>query len=415
MLAGSADVVAFDHARGWAADLDNPAQKLVVRVMLDDREIARCQANMPRSDLLQFGDGGKLAYEVKYPVVQDVDKLKVYADSKTESLLLNVVETYPYKRGYQTFEDQVGDSNSLEKLKKLGAPDRYDGLSVLDLGCNEGFFCIHALERGAAKVTGIDASADFIAKAKRRNARINYIHGSWWDIPNEKYDIIFFLSAMHYEKNPQGLFDKIAEHLNPGGKLILECGIMNVGGNNGWTCVQRGDGVFRYPSRIYLVDHLLRRYYVRYHEMSVTQGGDPVPRYVFHATLPEPIAIFLPGKPNTGKTILASLLENRKNIITFSIDFWIWQVKCNPSLQPQHSEIYKLMCNDAVCSELNAFIDRLSSQQAELFADAVYNALPMDVDCVIIEGYALGRKDIFTRLKTLLEKSRVRVWQLERI
>lgn len=415
MIAGSADVLAFDHARGWAADLDNPAEKLTIRVMDGDRELARCIAAMPRSDLVQFGDDGKMAFEISFPLVKDTENLAVYADGKAGSQLLNVVKKYPYKQGYQTFEDQVGDSNSQEKLQMLGLPERLDGLSVLDLGCNEGFFCIKALERGAARVTGIDASAEYIAKARQRNSEANYIQGSWWDIPNEKYDLILFLSAMHYEPNPQGLFDKIANHLKPGGRLILECGMMNTYENLVRLNVPRGDGVFNYPSRTYLINCLLRRYYVRYHGASIGQEGDAVERHVVHACLREPMVIFLPGEICSGKTIMASLLENHKNVINFGIDLWLCQIKYTTLPVPQNNEIYNLIRNKSSCTEIDAFIESLDSRQATLFADAVFAALPLQADCIIIEGYALSRKEIFARLKTLLEQAGVRVWQLERI
>ena len=39
------------------------------------------------------------------------------------------------------------------------------GASVLDLGCNEGFFCGEALRQGAARVVGIDANQGFLARA----------------------------------------------------------------------------------------------------------------------------------------------------------------------------------------------------------------------------------------------------------
>lgn len=45
-------------------------------------------------------------------------------------------------------------------------PDSFAGKSVLDVGCNAGFFSFKAAERGAAYVCGVDYNAAYIEQAK---------------------------------------------------------------------------------------------------------------------------------------------------------------------------------------------------------------------------------------------------------
>lgn len=44
-------------------------------------------------------------------------------------------------------------------------PDRLHGQSVLDVGCGSGRYLLHALRRGAARVTGVDVSPHMLARA----------------------------------------------------------------------------------------------------------------------------------------------------------------------------------------------------------------------------------------------------------
>ena len=79
---------------------------------------------------------------------------------------------------YQSFDDAKGGSKSGEKLKALRLPQLrrtghseatpLRGLSVLDIGCNEGFFCGDALQQGARRVVGIDMNKGFLERARKR-------------------------------------------------------------------------------------------------------------------------------------------------------------------------------------------------------------------------------------------------------
>jgi SAM-dependent methyltransferase len=233
---------------------------------------------------------------------------------------------------YQDF-DGTGDSKSHEKLKALRLDDLarlmkrdpscpLKGLSVLDLGCNEGFFCVEAVRQGASRVVGIDANAEFIEAARTRCPEATFLNTSWWNLPAERFDIVFFLSTMHYEPDPKGLFDEIARHLNPSGRLILECGVFperNDYEMRVWRTVRRGDGVKRYPTSDLLIRDLLSAYAVRPIGPSVEQRGDPVPRFVYHCGVRAPVALLIAAPSGSGKSSLSLDLDSR-GIPTYMTD-----------------------------------------------------------------------------------------------
>src|SRR5438128_953823 len=49
-----------------------------------------------------------------------------------------------------------GGDNSPQKLQAIRMPESFKGMSVLDVGAWDGFFCFECEKRGAAKVTAAD-------------------------------------------------------------------------------------------------------------------------------------------------------------------------------------------------------------------------------------------------------------------
>ena len=89
--------------------------------------------------------------------------------------------------------------------------------------------------------------------------------------------------------------------------------------NEGWRAVMRNDGLRRYPTPSYLQQFLLANYVTEKIGPSVPQRGDPIPRFAFDCTPRRPIALFISGAQNSGKTTLANILRSR-SILTYSID-----------------------------------------------------------------------------------------------
>lgn len=201
--------------------------------------------------------------------------------------------------GYQTFtQEEGGDSNSISKLARIGLPQDLTGKAFLDIGCNEGFFCQEAKKRNAARVVGVDSCAPYIERAKERakneNLDIEFFNTHAYALPEGKFDVIILLSSVQYIDSPARLFRLLHEKLNPGGLFILECGILP-GLRPFLQRLYREDRDFFYPTFGLLRDNWLADFEISVHGASVSQGGDPVRRFVIHCWKETQVSFLLDG------------------------------------------------------------------------------------------------------------------------
>lgn len=103
---------------------------------------------------------------------------------------------------------------------------------ILDLGCGRGELCIASMRRGAEKVLGLDFSRDAVAIATEHlnhcedlaGKDIRFLEGNALELNlNEKFDIIFLTDIIEhlYDDQLDTLFQKVAAHLAPGGKVVI--------------------------------------------------------------------------------------------------------------------------------------------------------------------------------------------------
>jgi len=96
---------------------------------------------------------------------------------------------------------------------------RVAGRSVLDIGCNGGFYAIEMKRLGAARVLGIDADTDYLAQARFAaevcGADIELRCLSVYDVASlgEKFDIVLFMGVLYHLRHPQLALDLIREHV----------------------------------------------------------------------------------------------------------------------------------------------------------------------------------------------------------
>lgn len=95
---------------------------------------------------------------------------------------------------------------------------------VYDLGCGTGNITQLLAQRWPnASVTGIDDSAEMLARAAHEPSRITWLQtsASEWT-PTEPADVIYSNAALHWLPNHDRLFSSLIAHLAPGGILAVQ-------------------------------------------------------------------------------------------------------------------------------------------------------------------------------------------------
>jgi tRNA (mo5U34)-methyltransferase len=98
-------------------------------------------------------------------------------------------------------------------------PDDLSGKSVLDIGCNAGFYAIEMKRRGAARVLGIDHDMDYLKQARFAaeitSLDIEFGQLSVYDVGvlGERFDVVLFLGVLYHLRHPLLALDLIREHV----------------------------------------------------------------------------------------------------------------------------------------------------------------------------------------------------------
>jgi tRNA (mo5U34)-methyltransferase len=104
-------------------------------------------------------------------------------------------------------------------------PQDLTGKSVLDIGCNGGFYSIEMKRRGASRVFGIDYDEDYLAQARFAarilGMEIEFAKLSVYDVGTigERFDIVIFMGVLYHLRHPLLALDLIHEHV--AGDLML--------------------------------------------------------------------------------------------------------------------------------------------------------------------------------------------------
>jgi tRNA (mo5U34)-methyltransferase len=124
-------------------------------------------------------------------------------------------------RGVQTAPDHfLGDypSNKWQAFAHT-IPGDLRGMTVLDIGCNAGFYSIEMKRRGAERVVAIDFDERYLAQArfaaKICEADIEFHLLSVYDLAElrEKFDLVLFLGVFYHLRHPLLALDLIYEHV----------------------------------------------------------------------------------------------------------------------------------------------------------------------------------------------------------
>jgi tRNA (mo5U34)-methyltransferase len=106
-------------------------------------------------------------------------------------------------------------------------PQSLAGKTVLDIGCNGGFYALEMKRRGAARVLGIDEDEGYLAQARFaaevHELDIEFLHMSVYDVAalKERFDLVLFMGVLYHLRYPLLALDLLAEHV-VGDQLLFQ-------------------------------------------------------------------------------------------------------------------------------------------------------------------------------------------------
>ncbi|TFZ07573.1 TIGR04290 family methyltransferase [Ramlibacter henchirensis] len=113
----------------------------------------------------------------------------------------------------------LGDYPTL-KWKRFAhvLPEDMHGMSVLEIGCNAGFYSLEMKRRGAERVVGIDFDDYYLDQARFAaevlGQDIEYRKLSVYDVGQlgERFDLVLFMGLVYHLRHPLLALDLIHEH-----------------------------------------------------------------------------------------------------------------------------------------------------------------------------------------------------------
>jgi tRNA (mo5U34)-methyltransferase len=100
-------------------------------------------------------------------------------------------------------------------------PGDLTGKSVLDIGCNAGFYSVEMKKRGAARVLGIDSDERYLAQARLASEVLGFdqsVEFAKLDVYDvgaigERFDLVIFMGVLYHLRHPLLALDLIREHV----------------------------------------------------------------------------------------------------------------------------------------------------------------------------------------------------------
>ncbi len=130
--------------------------------------------------------------------------------------------------GIQTAPDHfLGDYPRFKFARFTEAiPADLTGKSVLDIGCNAGFYSVEMKRRGADRVLGIDSDDRYLAQARLASEALGFTGVEFrklsvYDVGalGERFDLVIFMGVLYHLRHPLLALDLIREHV--AGDLML--------------------------------------------------------------------------------------------------------------------------------------------------------------------------------------------------
>ena len=108
------------------------------------------------------------------------------------------------------------------KFQRFAAalPADLTGKTVLDIGCNAGFYSVEMKRRGASRVLGIDSDDRYLDQARLATGAlgfdgVEFANLSVYDVASigERFDLVIFMGVLYHLRHPLLALDLIREHV----------------------------------------------------------------------------------------------------------------------------------------------------------------------------------------------------------
>lgn len=130
--------------------------------------------------------------------------------------------------GIRTAPDHFLGDYPRQKFSRFAdaLPADLSGKSVLDIGCNAGFYSIEMKRRGARLVVGIDSDPRYLAQARLASEvsgcpDIRFERCDVYDVAalGERFDLVIFMGLLYHLRHPLLALDLVHDHV--AGDLLL--------------------------------------------------------------------------------------------------------------------------------------------------------------------------------------------------
>lgn len=182
--------------------------------------------------------------------------------------------------GVETAPDHpLGDYPSFKWQRfRHVVPDDLTGCTVLDVGCNAGFYAIEMARRGAERVVGIDSDPRYLKQAsfaaEAANVHVDLRQMSVYDVARlgERFDLVIFMGVFYHLRHPLLALDLLWEHA-AGDRLLFQS-------------MQRGEEAVSEAAADYSFDD----------HAPFADAGAPRLHFVEHSYAGDPTNWFIPNR-----------------------------------------------------------------------------------------------------------------------
>jgi tRNA (mo5U34)-methyltransferase len=105
-------------------------------------------------------------------------------------------------------------------------PQDFSGATVLDVGCNAGFYCLELKKRGARRVLGVDVDDRYLSQARFAaqvlSMQVEFAKCSAYDVDQiaGQFDYVLFMGVFYHLRYPLFALDKIIKKVR--GRLVFQ-------------------------------------------------------------------------------------------------------------------------------------------------------------------------------------------------